>query len=103
MLKSLNHYREFILNHLSRGPPNLFIPLGETEITHLGTEKIFVRTTAMISTGIPNSGGKMSMQLGGWTEVPQEEKGSTDVDLITKGKDILMLKMMPEAIWCRTE
>ena len=63
---------------------------------------------AMSSTGIQNSegkmntqlgGGRMSMQLGGWTEVPQEEKGSTDVELITKGRDILMLKMMPGAIW----
>ena len=63
--------------------------------------------TAMSSTEIRNSGGRMNMelrggrmnmQLGGWTEAPQEAKGSNDVGLITKGKDIMMPKMMPEAI-----
>ena len=106
MLQLVNHCSEFILNHLSRGLPDLFTLLGETEIIHLGTE-ILMMNIAMSSTGIRNSeermnmqlgGGRMNMQLGGWTEVPQEEKGSNDVGWIAKGKDIMMPKMMLEAI-----
>ena len=107
MLKSVNHCSDFILNHLSRGPPNLFIPLGETEIIQLGTEKILAMNTAMSSTGIQNSegkmnarlrGGRMSMQLRGWTKTSQEEMGLNDVGWTTKGRDTMMLKTAPGAI-----
>ena len=91
----------------SRAPLNLFTLLGETEIIHLGTEEILMMNIAMSSTGIQNSegkmntqlgGGRMSMQLGGWTEMPQEEMGLNDVGWTTKGRDTVMLKMMLGAI-----
>ena len=47
--------------------------------------------------------GKMNTQLGEWTEMPQEEKGSSDVGWITKEKGTEMSKMMLEAIWYRIE
>ena len=43
-------------------------------------------------------GERMNMQLGGWTEAPHEEKSLIDDETIIKGKDILKLKMMLEAI-----
>ena len=47
--------------------------------------------------------GKMNTQLGEWTEMPQEEKGLSDIEWITKEKGIEMSKMMLEAIWYRIE
>src|ERR1044071_7867596 len=104
MLKSVNHYSEFILNHLSRAPLNLFTLLGETEIIHLGTEEILMMNIAMSSFEIQSfeevmntqlgggrrimklGGGRMNTQLREWTEMPQEEKGSSDAEWIIKEK-----------------
>ena len=47
--------------------------------------------------------GRMNTQLGEWTEMPQEEKGLSDVEWITKEKGTEMSKMMLEAIWYRIE
>jgi len=107
MLKSVNHYSGFILNYLSRGLLNPFILLGESEIIRLGIQVILMMNIAMSSTGIQNSkgrmntqlgGGRMSMQLGEWTEIPQEEMDSNDVGWITKERDTEMPKIMLEAI-----
>ena len=47
--------------------------------------------------------GRMNTQLGEWTEMPQEEKGSSGAEWIIKGKDTEILKMMLKAIWYRIE
>src|ERR1041384_2210269 len=103
MMKSVNHCSEFILNHLSLAPLNLFTLLGEIEIIHLGTEEILMMNITMSSTGIQNyegrmntqlGGGRMSMQLGEWTEIPQDEMGSNGVGWTTKGTDTEMPKMI---------
>ena len=67
---------------------------------------------AMSSSEIRNSEEVTNMQLGGgrkimqlieWTEMPQEEKGSSGAEWIIKEKDTEILKMMLEAIWYRIE
>ena len=119
MLKSVNHYREFTLNHPSRAPPSLFTLPEETEIIHLGTGGILMMNIAMSSfvtrsfeevmsmqlggerKTMQLGEGKMIMQLGEWIEMPQGEKGSSGVERIIKGNDTGMLKMMLEVIWYR--
>src|SRR4051812_32941502 len=112
MLKSVNQISEYTLNHLSREPLGMFIPLGEIGIIHLGIEKILTMNTAGSSIEIPNSEEKTSIQLGegkmitwleGRIKVAQEEMVLIGVRWIIRGRDTEMLKTMLEVIWCRTE
>ena len=64
----------------------------------LDTEMISERDTVMINISEKNIEDKMIMQPGDWIEVLREEKFSIIVDLIIKGKYMLMLKTTLEAI-----
>ena len=68
MLKSVNHYSEFILSHPSRAPPSPFTLPKEIEIIHLGTEEILMMNITMSSFEIQSSEGVMNTQLGGETK-----------------------------------
>ena len=107
MFQSVNHCNVSTLSLLPQEPRSwcihLMVILVEIRMSHLGTGKTSEKGTVMISIGEQNTEGKMIMQLGGRIEVLRGERFSISVELIIKVKDMLMSKMMLEAIWCKAE
>ena len=76
---------------------------GEIGTTPLGAEMTPEEITAKISIGTESTEDQITMRLTGLIEVLLGEKISINAELVIKATDMLMSKMMPEVIWCRSE